>query len=205
MPWKVALEKIEHTRETYLDIPGFSHGESTLTAQFPGSHEATRMVHTPEQMRKALDDLQIDLGVLFPDHLLKLPVLPQPDYAAALARAYNAWLAEEWVSQPAGLLGCVVACPQDPDNAAREIEKYAAHPEMVGVYLPCAGVDPLWGYRNYDPISEAAQAADFPVLLHAVTVVSPVYPFNNHLYQTELGCHATSHFHVGDAACESPS
>ena len=38
------------------------------------SHEATRMVHTPEQMVAELAAIDIDLAVLFPDHLLKLPV-----------------------------------------------------------------------------------------------------------------------------------
>jgi uncharacterized protein len=194
MPWQVALENIKDVRETYLDIPGFSPGgDSTLTAKFPSGHEATRMVHTPADMRAALDDMQVELAVLFPDHLLKLPMLRQSEYAAALARAYNAWLVDQWTSQDKGLLGCLVACPHDPVDAANEIAKYASHPEIVGVYLPCAGLDPLWGNRRYDPIWEAAEAVGFPVLLHAVTVISPVYPFNNHGYETELGRHATSH------------
>jgi predicted TIM-barrel fold metal-dependent hydrolase len=194
MPWKVALENISGLRETYLDIPGFSvGGDSTMTAKFPSGHEATRMVHTREEMRQALDELHVNIGILFPDHLLKLPMLPQPEYAAALARAYNAWLIEEWTSRDHRLLGCLVACPQDPEDSVRQIEKYHRDPGIVGVYLPCAGLEPLWGNQKYRPLFEAAEAADLPVLLHAVTVVSPVYPFNNHGYQTELGRHATSH------------
>ncbi len=194
MPWKVALENIAGFRETYLDIPGFSPlGDSTLTAKFPSAHEATRMVTSRDQMRSELDKIGVDLAVLFPDHLLKLPVLPQPDYAAAIARAYNAWLTTEWTSQEQGLLGCIVACPQAPEDAAAEIERYHRHPEVVGVYLPCAGIDPLWGNQKYDPVFRAAEACDLPVLLHSVTVISPVYPFNNHGYQTELGRHATGH------------
>ena len=54
------------------------------------------MVHTPEQMVAELRAIDVDLAVLFPDHLLKLAVLPQAGYAAALARAYNAWLYDEW-------------------------------------------------------------------------------------------------------------
>jgi predicted TIM-barrel fold metal-dependent hydrolase len=47
---------------------------------------------------------------------------------------------------------------------------------MVAVYLPTAGVDPLWGHRRYDPILAAAEAADLPVVLHSVTVISPAFP-----------------------------
>jgi predicted TIM-barrel fold metal-dependent hydrolase len=195
MPWRVALDNIRDAHESYLDIPGFSPGVSdgSYQAKFPTAHEGARMVHTPEQMRADLDALHVDLGLLFPDHLLKLPVLTQTEYAAALARAYNAWLVDQWASAERGLLGCIVACPHDPRDAAREIEKYAKHPDIAGIYLPCAGLDPLWGDRKYDPIWDAAEASDLAVLLHSVTVTHPVFPFNNHGFDTELGRHACSH------------
>jgi predicted TIM-barrel fold metal-dependent hydrolase len=144
-------------------------------------------------MRTELNQIDINLGLLFPDHLLKLPVLTQTEYAAAIARAYNRWLVDTWTSQKDGLLGLIVACPHDPQDAAREIAKYADHPEMVGVYLPCAGLDPLWGNPKYHPIFEAAQHYELPVLLHSVTVTHPVFPFNNHGFDTELARHTTSH------------
>jgi predicted TIM-barrel fold metal-dependent hydrolase len=144
-------------------------------------------------MVSELQAIHVDLAVLFPDHLLKLPVLPLADYAAALARAYNAWLVDQWTSSHDALLGALVACPQDQDDAAREIERYADDPSIVAVYLPCAGLDPLWGHRRYDPIFDAAQNARLPVLLHAVTVTSPVFPFNNHGFDTEFARHSTSH------------
>ena len=159
-PWDVALRNVADVPERYLDIPGFSPGgDGTLTARFPTSHEAARMVHTPEQMVAELREIHVDLAVLFPDHLLKLAVLPQADYAAALARAYNAWLVDQWTSRHDALLGAIVACPHDPEDAAREIERYADDPSIVAVYLPCAGLDPLWGHRRYDPIFDAAQNA----------------------------------------------
>src|SRR4028118_1521305 len=128
-----------------------------------------------------------------PDPPLKLPVITQAGYAATIARAYNAWLLEEWCSVENGLLGCILACPHDPQDAAREIRRYAKEPGMVGVYLPCAGLDPLWGHRMYDPIFEAAQEADLPVLLHSATVIHPVFPFNTHGFETEFGRHICSH------------
>ena len=131
--------------------------------------------------------------MLFPDHLLKLAVLPQRDYAAALARAYNAWLVDRWTSHHAALLGAIVACPQDP--AGRRARDRALRRRAVrGRRLPaCAGLDPLWGDRRYDPIFDAAQNAGLPVMLHAVTVTSPVFPFNNHGFDTEFARHSTSH------------
>src|SRR3954464_8985943 len=191
-PWDIALRTVADVPERYLDIPGFSPGgDGTLTARFPTAHEATRMVHTPEQMVGELSEIDVDVAVLFPAHLLKLAVLPQADYAAPLARAYNAWLIGRWTSRHPALLAAIGACPQDPEDAAREIERHADR--AVCVYLPCAGLDPLWGDRRYDPIFDAAQNAGLPVLLHAVTVTSPVFPFNNHQFDTEFARHSTSH------------
>lgn len=196
-PWNVALENLKDKdlKEFYGELPGFSPGiqHGGYQAIFPSSYDGDRMVRTPEQMREDLSEISVDIGVLFPDHLLKLAVLTQDEYAAALGRAYNAWLLDTWNSVDRGLLGCILACPQDPHDAAREIEKYANEPSMVGVYLPCAGVDPLWGHRKYDPIYEAAEKADLPVLLHAATVTHPVFPFNNHGFDTEIGRHTCSH------------
>ena len=195
LPWRVALENIKDNRESYLDIPSFSPGVSdgSYQAKWPTAHEGARMVWTPEQMRLELDQINVDLGVLFPDHLLKLPVLPQVDYACAIARAYNRWLSEQWASQEKGLLGLIVVANHDPEDAAREIRRYADDPNIVGAYLPCAGLDILWGNRKYDPIYSAAQDTGMPLLLHSVTVTHPVFPFNNHGFDTELARHTTSH------------
>ena len=92
MPWRKALETIKDVQEFYLDIPGFSPGTTVYEARFPSGQEGTRMVHSASQMREDLDKFHVDIGVLFPDHFLKMPVISQVDYASALARAYNAWL-----------------------------------------------------------------------------------------------------------------
>ena len=193
-PWKQSLEIIGSFQdERYLALPGFAPGDSFYFPIYRGGGDGGRAVWDVPQMRDELDKINVDIGILFPDHLLKLAVHPRADYAAALARAYNAWMVDRWCTREKGLLGCIIACNQDPLDAAREIEKYAKEPTVVGVYLPTAGVNPLWGSRKYDPIFQAAQDADLPVLLHSVTVVHPVFPAQLHEFQTELGQHTVSH------------
>src|SRR5690606_13503758 len=102
--------------------------------------------------------------------------LPHVEYATALSHAYNRWLVAEWLEEDNGLFGAVMACPQNPIDSAKEIERYAEIPAIKAVYLPSAGIDPLWGARRYEPILAAAEACDLPVILHSVTVVSPAFP-----------------------------
>ncbi|QBD77055.1 amidohydrolase [Ktedonosporobacter rubrisoli] len=195
MPWRKALENIQDIPERCIDIPGFSPGESNggYQARFPSGFTNARKVFTPEQMRADLSSIHVTIGILFPNNLLKIAMLTQHDYAAALARAYNAWIVDQWASVERGLLACIIACPQDPLDAASQIRRYAQEPAVVGIFLPCAGLDPLWGHHSYDPIYAAAQEADLPVILHSVTVTHPVFPFNNHGFDNELARHALSH------------
>jgi predicted TIM-barrel fold metal-dependent hydrolase len=120
-------------------------------------------------------------------------MLPDKGYALALARAYNAWLVDQWLIPDRTMKGAIMAIPQDPDATAREIEQYAQEPGVVAVYLPAAGVEPLYGHRMYDPIYQAAQDAGLPVLLHSVEAVFPVFPFQLQKYETSLARHAFSH------------
>jgi len=185
MPWRKALEQVE-------GIPGFSLGPH-LDPTFPGGMALRRDVHTPAQLRKELDELGIDTGIIFPNYLLALSMLPHREFAAAIARAYNAWLIDNWLGEENGLKGCLAAAPQDPIDAARQIERYGQEKNVVAVFLPCAGVHPYYGDRAYDPIYAAAQDLGLPVVLHSVSVVHPVFPFNLHEFDTNLARHALSH------------
>lgn len=193
MPWRKSLEHLENVPWRYLSIPGFAPKFGDNIPVWPGGHEINRSVDTPSQMREELDALNIDIGIMFPDNLLLIATLPQKDYAAALARAYNAWLIDKWCDKEEGLKGLLIASPQDPEDAVREIEKYKDEPGIVGVFLPCAGLDTLWGHPKYDPIFDAAQSANLPVLLHAVTTLVPHFPFNIHQYETTFGQHGIIH------------
>ena len=180
--WRPALQRIADSPKTAgvgaeLWPPGFAD-------------EAT--AETPEALLEQLSKLGVDVAVLCPSSLQKLSMVPHAEFASAVAVAYNAWLVETWLRPEQGLIGCLLASPQAPEDTAAEIEKYAGNPGVVGVYLPGAAVSPLWGHRQYDPIFRAAEAAGLPVLLNSVEVVHPVFPFNTHGFDTALARFTTS-------------
>jgi uncharacterized protein len=188
-PWRKSLEALDGASYPYLQVPGFAPN-MRLDPPIPGQH-ANRSVSSAAEMRNALSELGIDIGILFPDHMLLFAAIPNIEYATFLARAYNRWLLEEWLREESGLYGVVLACPQNPEAAAAEIRRYAKEDRIVGVYLPTAGVNPLWGDRKYDPIMAAAQEVNLPVCLHSVTLVSPAFPcqldqFENHFARQVL-------------------
>jgi uncharacterized protein len=101
----------------------------------------------------------------------------QPQFATALAAAYNDWLIEEWLDKDRRLLGSIQIAPQEPEAAAREIDRSGTHPSMVQVMLPITDAD--YGQSRFDPIFAAAERNNLAIALHQSTAtVSPVGAMN---------------------------
>jgi uncharacterized protein len=193
MPWRKSLEALNDIPQGYLDIPGFAQAMAPWPPFPNSSGKRRKTVTSAMEMRKDLDDLGVDIGVLFPDFFLFHAALQQADYAVALAKAYNRWLSDEWLSGDNGLKGAVLAPHHDPVAAAAEIRRYAKHKNVKAVYLPTAMVDPLYGHRRYDPLYEAAQETNLPVFFHSVTCIHPAFPFNMQGFSTLFSAHVLSH------------
>lgn len=91
--------------------------------------------------------------------------LRHPDWAAALARAVNDWLIEEWLDRDPRLRASLVVPARDPMAAAAEIDRVGDHPGFVQVMLPVRS-DRLYGQRIHHPIFEAIARHDLVAGLH---------------------------------------
>jgi uncharacterized protein len=131
--------------------------------------------------------------VLFPDHLLSLAMVRDPAFASALARAYNRWLYERWLTEERSLKGALVIAPQDPQAGAQDIRRYAGKREFACIYLPASGLKILYGHEMYDPVYRAAIEAGLPVVIHSVEAVYPAFPFQLEQFRTSLAVHALAH------------
>lgn len=197
--WRPALENLTQVFHRYLNLPAFCPNPHPL---LPGIGVAAspktrvEIVWDSAQMRRELDSLSIDIGILFPDNFLKLAGMPNAAYATALCEAYNRWVDAEWLSAEDNHYAVVMIPPQDPAAAVREIERYAGKERWVGVYLPTCQVYPMWGHRMYFPIMAAAEAAGLPVMLHAVAGNSWGFPYNVEAFSTGITQHTVSHVYA---------
>lgn len=120
---------------------------------------------TPENVAaEHLDPYGIDYAVLT-GHATNLALLPNRDYAAALARAYNAWVQEDWLAADDRLLGSILVPPQAPEAAAELIREFGEDDRFVQVLMNTASPRP-YGQSFYWPIYEAAAEMDLPVAMH---------------------------------------
>ena len=110
-----------------------------------------------------LDPLALECAILSCDYGVES--VRNPDAAAALAAAVNDWQIECWLEPEPRLRAAVVVAAQQPAAAVAEIERVAAHPQFVAVYLPVRSAIP-YGNRIWWPVLEAAGAHGLVVELH---------------------------------------
>ena len=115
--------------------------------------------------RQHLDPNNVEYGILLGQEYRPIPSLPDVDYAAALARAYNDWMIERWLEPEARLKGCAIIPSQAPLLAARELERIGERPDIVGALVP-NGTRVLYGQRFYDPIYDACASLGLPLVIH---------------------------------------
>lgn len=96
---------------------------------------------------------------------LALCNLVDADWAIAVARAYNDWIIDQWFSVDSRFMGSMFVATQDPEQAAREIDRVGSHPQFVQVGLG-TGAQAPYGQRLYHPIYEAAQRNNLAIAIH---------------------------------------
>lgn len=125
-----------------------------------------------------LDAHDIDHAILtgyFYPTALKL----QYGLATALAAAYNDYVAEKWLSKDPRFIGSVQINAREPEAAAREIDRMAAHPQIRQVMLPVVD-DIAYGHPQYRPIFAAAERNRLMVAFHHTTFAQGPYGMGLH-------------------------
>jgi len=119
---------------------------------------------------KAMDVDGIDVALLFPTLGLLAPEAEDPDLAAALARAYNDWLADYYRPYPERLLGAALVCLNDIQAACAEAVRAVSTLKMKAIFIrpnPCLGRTA--DDRAYDPFYRTLEELGVPLMFHEGT------------------------------------
>lgn len=111
-----------------------------------------------------LDRYNISTGILT-GSVLAISAHYNPDYAAALASAFNDYTLDNWVAKDERWLTSIVVSTQDPLLAAKEIDRLGSHPKVVQVLLTTGSREP-YGQRRFYPIYEAAVRNNLKIAIH---------------------------------------
>ena len=129
-------------------------------------HDGRQMGTTYERLKEQhLDLWNVDKVLLTGASTYGASVLPDPDFAAALCRAFNDWTIEQWLEKDDRLMMALSISTTDPQLAVAEIERLGPDPRVRAVMLPTGNRMP-YGNRFYHPIWEACERHGLVVGIH---------------------------------------
>ena len=111
-----------------------------------------------------LDRYGIEYAVLSSIQAGKLATLPNAGEAVVLARAFNDYFLNEWLTVDSRYRLAMCVAAHDPQEAAKEIRRIGSGEGVVAVFVPLLNI--LMGNRYYYPIYEAAEELALPILIH---------------------------------------
>jgi hypothetical protein len=180
--WRTPRDVIEYMSEgwrSYVTGPD-KEGDIALVIDqgIPNPHGVYREDEFPDEggmpgssvdvtVRNLLDREGITRGVLTYSSGLFLANMPNPHFAAEIARASNRWTNAEWLPNDSRLYGSIIVGNQLPEVAAEEIRAYADNPRFVQVLMANNGLTKPFGHPTMDPIHRAAAETGRPIALHS--------------------------------------
>ena len=121
---------------------------------------------------EAMDAEGIDVGVLYPTRGLfaHAKEYDDDDFAAAISRAYNNWLADLCAADPKRMYGAAMLPAQNIQAAVEEVKRAREELGFIAVFLrpnPVRGRN--WHNPCYDPLWAACEKYDMAVGFHEGT------------------------------------
>jgi predicted TIM-barrel fold metal-dependent hydrolase len=119
-----------------------------------------------ETWLRAADRGGMETVVLYPTLGLFMSFIKDRRWAVALCRAYNAFMAEEFIRKSPRLKAVALLPVQDPEACAPELRRAVRELGHSGGMLPADGSH-LLGDSRYAPVYEEAQRLDTMLGIHA--------------------------------------
>jgi predicted TIM-barrel fold metal-dependent hydrolase len=144
-------------------FPPLDHLHSFIGTTPPGSFRQV----DPQGWLDFMDDVGIESTVLYGG--LSYGKITHRDWAVAVARAYNEWLAETYVKRSPRFQGMALIPMQEPEAAVAELRRAVNDLGMLGAMLPSAGLPNHLGAKEYWPVYEEADRLGCAIAVHGGT------------------------------------
>ena len=147
-------------------FPPLGHLHTPTGTNPPGAFGDGKHVGVDEWLR-FMDATGIESAVLFPTNGLTMGHIANSDYAIAVAKAYNDWLAETYVERSDAFRGMGLLPMQEPGAAVEELARCVTGLGMTGGMLSGTGIKGNLGSKEYWPIYAEAERLGCPLAVHA--------------------------------------
>ena len=124
-------------------------------------------VSSRPQVLEIMRRLDVDATILVANRLANFGHVSSRDLVVALANGYIDYMIDQVADPAQGIYTMPVLPWQAPEEAAEIVQRVGSNPAVVAVCFMTAGPNPPLGDIRYDPIFDAAQACDLPIVFHS--------------------------------------
>jgi predicted TIM-barrel fold metal-dependent hydrolase len=128
-----------------------------LRGTLPHNREWCPDSPTAQDWLRMMDDHNISVAYLYATTLGGVSRIVEPLYAAALCRAYNNYVHDQYARVSDRLKPLALIPPQDPVEAAKELRRAVTELKFPGAFIRTTGLKFPLGHSIYDPIYAEAE------------------------------------------------
>lgn len=132
-----------------------------------GSTLESQELHSIEARLRHMDELGVDVHVLYPTFFLT-PVTSEPELEAALFKGYNRWMADVWAKGRNRLRWVAMAPTMTIELAVKEIA-WAKEHGACGVYMRGLETGKLLSDAHFYPLYAEASRLNMPICVHSAS------------------------------------
>ena len=143
-------------------FPPTDHFHSFIGETPPGSFRRVG----PDGWIEFMEDIGLDQAVLYTTGGLSFGKVFHLDWAIALARAYNNWLHETYLTRDPRFKGMALIPMQEPEAAIEELRRAVLELGFCGAMLPTTGLKDHLGAKEYWPVYAEADRLGCALGLH---------------------------------------
>jgi uncharacterized protein len=136
---------------------------------------ASRELRDPLARLKHMDELGIDIQVIFPTIFI-IPLTQRPEIELALCRSYNRWMADIW-KQAKERLRWVAVLPLLSMDKVFEEAKFAKENGAVGIFLRGSECEKLLSDSYFFSLYDTSSRLDLPICIHSATGSTALFDY----------------------------
>lgn len=146
-----------------------------------------------EDLDEQREKFGIDTTVFSPGPIFRIVLIPDHKTRIAYMRAANDLIVDRFARGDGDYYAKMYILGDHPRESAEEIRRVGDEDGIVGAFLTDTGVTQPLGHESYDPIYEAAEETDIPIILHSTTGITDAYPAGGMKPKSFLEYHTLSH------------
>jgi predicted TIM-barrel fold metal-dependent hydrolase len=134
-------------------------------SQMAGTSAATRELRDVDARLKHMDEMGIDVQVLYPTLFLGAKT-EDPEWEYALIRSYNRWMADAWAKSDNRLRWVAIPPLRTMDRVKKELE-FCKDNGACGIFLAGLECDKQLDHPYFYPLWEIGQELDLAACIHS--------------------------------------